>query len=83
MSEFGSEIILIEPAPPLLQLECDNCVNGPLVANFGSSSPYENITCKLLPDSLFYLPTFCMDASSMWSKSVHWSIELDQFENLS
>ena len=48
MSEFGSEIIFIEPAPPLLQLECDNCVNGPLVANFGSNSPYENITCKLL-----------------------------------
>jgi len=44
MSEYGSEIVLIEPAPPLLQLECENCVNGPLVANFGSSSPYENIT---------------------------------------
>ena len=54
MSEYGSEIVLIEPAPPLLQLECENCVNGPLVANFGSSSPYENITCKLLVDNQFY-----------------------------
>ena len=53
MSEYGSEIVLIEPAPPLLQLECENCVNGPLVANFGSSSPYENITCKLLVDNQF------------------------------